>query len=296
VKRVAALVVLLAGLAWPGVAEAAYTKAVLLYNLQDANITESSGVASASYSNDVYFTHNDSGDYSRFFAFGPRGRTIGTFSVVGAGFFDWEDMARAGHTLYFGDIGDNYLPTSSRPDVTIYEVDEPHVNPADAVGDVVVPITARTDLVYEDGPHNAETLVVEPRHGTPMIVTKDEGGVSGIYAALPLFPGFGSLHRIATIDVRKIARPYRRSDYDRTSRLLTTGGDISSDGRRLVVRTYVEAFEWDISKGIARGLRSKPLRIPLPFTKQGESIAYTRDGRALVTTSEQLPTPVHLIR
>jgi len=293
-KRLLALFVVV--LAWPGVAQAAYTKAVLLYNLQDDRITESSGVASASYSNDVFFTHNDSGDYSRFFAVGPKGRTIGTYSVVGATFFDWEDMARSGRTLYFGDIGDNYLPTPSRPTVTVYEVAEPRVQPADNVGEMVVPFTTRTDLMYEDGPHNAETLVVDPKRGTPMILTKDESGVSGLYAAVPLFPGFGTLHRIATLDVRKIARPFQRTDYDRTSRLLTTAGDISPDGRKLVVRTYVEAFEWDITHGIGRAFKQKPTRIPLPFTKQGEAIAYTRDGRALVTTSEQLPTPVHLIR
>ena len=300
-KRLFVACLVLVAFAPAPVAQARYARAVLLFNLQDPVITESSGVASSSYSNDVIFTHNDSGDYSRFFAIGPKGRTIGTYSVVGAGFADWEDMVRGpapggGSVLWFADIGDNYAPQPTRPFVTLYAVAEPRVDPKTPAGDVAVPVTDFGDFVYEDGPHNSETLLVHPKTGDLVTVGKEPSGDSGVFVAEPVIPGINVFRRVATIPFSKLARPRQPTDFDATSRLLTTGGDISPDGRRLVIRTYVEAFEWDISKGLVAGLRRKPARIPLPFTKQGEAIGYTRDGRSLITTSEQLPAPVHLIR
>jgi hypothetical protein len=150
--------------------------------------------------------------------------------------------------------------------------------------------------MYEDGPHDAETLFVHPKNGTLGIVTKSADGESGVYvASKPNELGVAILQRVATISFRRIARPHRKTDFGPESRLQTTGGDMSPDGKRLVVRTYVEAFEWNVSKGLAAGLKRPPLRIPLPRTNQGEAIAYTRDGRSLVTTTEQIPSPVHLI-
>ena len=295
-RRCFVIVVVLATIVADVSPAGAYGRARLLFNLQDEAIAESSGVASYSRSSSVLFTHNDSGDGPRFFAIGPKGETLATYVVAGAVSVDWEDMARGPGSdgkpaLYFGDIGDNFR---SRSSVTVYEVPEPTVMPA-SVPTVVRPASIRR-LQYEDGPRDAETLFVESGSRAVGIVSKEVDGESGVYiAGPPDATGLSTLDRVATISFRKIARPYQRRDFDRTSRLATTGGDISPDGRRLVVRTYVEAFEWKISGGLARGLRKRPLRIPLPRTNQGEAIAYTLDGRSLVTTSEQLPAPVHLV-
>jgi hypothetical protein len=280
----------------PGPAWASYGAPVHLYDLQDARINESSGVASYSRSGDVLFTHNDSGDVARFFAVGPKGQTLATYTVLGAAAADWEDMVRGrgdnGPALYFGDIGDNL---AARPFVTVYEVAEPHVDRSARGLELRVPVTGVTQLAYEDGPHDAEALIFDWRTRTVGIVTKAESGQSGAYLAEPIGPGHARLHRVATISLDKIARPAAKTDFSPTSRLMATGGDITPDGRRFVIRTYVEAFEWDVSGGVVKGLRSKPLRIRLPRTNQGEAIAYTRDGRSLVITTEQVPAPVHLI-
>lgn len=103
------------------------------------------------------------------------------------------------------------------------------------------------------------------------------------------------LRRVATISFKNIARPAHPKDFSPSSRLQTTGGEFSPDGRRLVIRTYIEAFEWDVARGLEAGLKQPPTRIPLPRTAQREAIAYTRDGLSLVTTSGQLPAPVHLV-
>lgn len=123
-----------------------------------------------------------------------------------------------------------------------------------------------------------------------------QGGRSKrIRALLVLIVFVALVTRVATIRFDKIARPFQKGDYDATSRLSATGGEVSRDGKRLVVRTYVEAFQWDISQGLVAGLKKTPVRIPLPRTKQGEAIAYAGDDVSLVTTTEQLPSPVHLV-
>ena len=282
-------------------ASAGYGRARLLFFLQDTRITESSGVASYSRSSKVLFTHNDSGDVARFFAIGPRGETLATYTFLnGYTAVDWEDMARGPGidkkpALIFGDIGDN---AASRPFVTIYAIPEPEIDFSNASEnfEIGAPMGTVTRLMYEDGPHDAETLFVHPKTGQVGIVTKSADGESGVYiAGKPDEMGFATLKRVASISFKKIARPYQKADFGPESRLQTTGGDISPDGKRIVVRTYVEAFEWNIAGGLAKGLARRPTRIPLPRTNQGEAIAYTRDGRSLVTTTEQQPSPVHLI-
>ena len=241
----------------------------------------------------VFFTHNDSGDTARFFAVGPGGRTIATYDVEGARAVDWEDVAqlRADDVsmLYFGDIGDN---RAKRPNITVYGVLEPEVDVTGAGITETVATRSVTTLTYPDAAHDAETLFVLPETGEFGIVTKEPDGHSGVYLA---GQQDGALHRVATIDFAKIARPSRITDFAPQSRLAATGGEVSPDGRHLIVRTYVEAFEWDISAGLARGLGTAPKRVPLPPTRQGEAISYTRDGDALLTTSEQLPAPVYIV-
>jgi hypothetical protein len=298
-KRCALLCAMFLTLVSTRPAEAAYGHAVLLFNLQDAEIDESSGVVAGSQDG-VLFTHNDSEDAPpwRFFAVGANGQTLATYTAIGSLNTDWEDMSRGPGSdgkpaLFFGDIGDNFL---IRPFLVIYEVAEPAVDVASEGAQVQVPVVSIKRFVYPDGRHDSETLLVHPVTGEIAVVTKDATGESGVYVeGEEILPGLATLTRVATISFTKIARPYQPTDFDQTSRLLATGGDISPDGRRLVVRTYVEAFEWDISKGLATGLNGAPLRIELPFTKQGEAICYARDGRAVLTTSEQLPAPVHRI-
>jgi hypothetical protein len=289
-------------------APAGFGRARLLFNLKDPQITESSGVASSAYSDKVLFTHNDSGDIGRFFAVGPKGQTLASFDVAPLGAVDWEDMTSATNfrkqpALLFGDIGDNYR---ARAAIVAYEVAEPKVDPkTTGVTATLVPNAVHV-MVYEDGPHDAETMFFLAKERRIGIVTKEANGQSGVYVEdfdvfasegdlLPVNPVVTLLRRVATIRFDKIARPYQKGDYAPESRLQTTGGEISRDGKRFVVRTYVEAFQWDISRGLAAGLKKAPVRIPLPRTKQGEAIAYAGDDRSLVTTSEQLPAPVHVV-
>jgi hypothetical protein len=251
-----------------------YADGTLLFRFQDSRITESSGLVAATRS-DLLFTHNDSGDTARFFAVDRTGRTRATYRLRGVQARDWEDIARGpGRTLWLGDIGDN---SGSRDrGLLVHRVPEP----TGTASATLTPTTYR--LRYDDGPKDAEALLVTAE-GRVLVVEKTFGSAAGVYASdVPLRPGgvVNLLHRVAEVHVPTV-----------------TGGDLSPDGTRVVLRTYTAAYEWDVSGGdVVAALAEDPERVPLPSSPQGEGIAYSRDGRSLLTSSEGRSGPVFELR
>jgi hypothetical protein len=274
----------------------AYGPPRLVCRFQDRRIAEASGLAAASRSNDVLFTHNDSGDTARFFAVDRQGRTLGVYTLPGARATDWEDLARGpdesgASCLFLADIGDN---ERSRQTVKLYRVPEPEVDHSRPGAALETPRADRFELQYPDGRRDAEALMVHPRTGQVFIVTKGAGG-SGVYAAPPRLDGENPnrLRKIGSIAFGSLPATLR-SLKDYYLHLLATAADLAPDGSRLVVCTYTDAYEWKIpNDDLAAALKAKPAHIPLPKLKQAEAIAYTRDGRALLVTSEGAGAPLY---
>ncbi len=295
-----------------GPAAKAYGPGVEIFRFADERITESSGIVVSSTRDNLVFTHNDSGDSARFFAVDYRGCTLATYPLAEAAANDWEDMARGPDdkgrsSLFFADIGDNLHQRTDG--ISVYRVAEPMAEPrvaasrpgATCSGGATKAIRnwARFDLAYPDVPQDAETLLVHPRTGQLFVVTKTYAEVSGVYAAPdPLRPGVPNvMARVATIVFPPSpADPTPNPPFGAAGRVNATGGDISPSGDRVVVRTYTDGWEWKIPKGdVAAAFDGAPTRIPLPSTQQGEAISYTRNGRSLLTSSEGVNAPVHLL-
>jgi hypothetical protein len=78
---------------------------------------------------------------------------------------------------------------------------------------------------------------------------------------------------------------------------MVTGGAVSPDGTRIVLRTYTDAYLWraedgDVAGALATG---RPVRLPLPPTAQGEAVTFTPDGRSLLTSTEGRPAAVNVL-
>ena len=256
------------------------------YTFADPRIAESSSLVSTP-SGDWLWTANDSGDSARVFAVGPDGRTRTVATLPATKVTDVEDMALGpDRTLYLADTGDN---RATRADVTVLRVPEPPVGAAA----VRTAPPVRTTLTYEDGPHDAETLLVQPRTGQLLVVTKSVFGSSVYAAPQPLADGV--LRRVATVPVRDTGTEGGPSPQF-AARLLTTGGSVSPDGRRLVVRTYTDAYVYDVpGDDLVAAFRGRPQVVPLPATQQGEAVTWSRDGTALLTSSEGVHAPVHRV-
>jgi hypothetical protein len=232
--------------------------------------TELSGLVASRRRPGVLWTHNDSGDVPRVLAVRASGRLVGDVAIAGAEATDWEDIAIRGGTLYLADIGDN---RSERDDVVVYRVPEP------AAGATTSAPAQALRLRYPDGAHDAETLLVDPRSGSLAIVTKAFDGNSGVYvAAHPSATATTTLHRAARL----------RLGFGG----LATAGDVSADGRVIVVRTYTGFVAWERRRGdsLARAMRRIPCagRVSLASEGQGEALALTANGRAFLTVPEGL--------
>lgn len=276
------LLTLAAGLGWPG------THRVL--ELRDPQIRESSGLV-ASRTPGVLLTVNDSGDTARVFAVGRRGCTVGVMDLTGVTSVDAEDLARGpGDTVLVGDIGEG---RGGRTEVAIHRFMEPRLRGADGCPAVAprVPVAVQTLLLrYPDGPHDAETLLVDPLPGGRIgIVTKAFDGPEALYLVpRDARPGVvATLVRAGTVSVAGVPL------------WAPTGGAVSPDGRLVAVRGYGEITLWRRPRGasLLSTLRRPPARvIRAPDAGlQGEAVAFSRDGDALLTSSEGRRAPVYRI-
>ena len=273
----------------------------------DPRVSESSGLASASFSDTALWTHNDSGDTGRFFLVDtPSCRTLASYAISvpptvqdpnsgeSTTNLDIEDMAR-GRTadgkpmLLLADIGDNQ---QARPAHVVYEMPEPDGSTADPeVEQPVAPLAIHT-FSYPGPAWDAESIAVLPDRRL-VIVTKPRStpdltytGHSEIYVSTAPMRDSGLdplvIAKVADVDVTQLL--------GQTSgdAIATTAADITADGRRLVVRTYTTAFEWPVGTDgdLAAAVARPPGVVRLLPAKQGEGIAYSRDGGALWTSSE----------
>jgi len=262
-------------------------EAVVAFVLSDPRITESSGLATASRGELVY-THNDSGDDGRFFAVGPDGRTRTAYVLPGVEPRDWEDMARGPDeqgrsSLWLGDIGDNNAVRENG--LLVHRVLEPE--PTDREEVTTEPPTSFR-LRYADGPGDAETLLVHPRTGRLYVVTKPLAGTARVYAAPERLDAAGPnlLEQVAEAPTQATGTP-GGPGIGTLANYLVTAGDIAPDGSRVALRTYTDVYEWTIpGDDVAAAFDGEPTVTPLPEQRQGEGLAYTADGEAVLVSSE----------
>ena len=271
---------------------AGYGTPTTVTTIKDKSVSESSGLVASRTTPGAYWTHNDSGDGPFIYAFDTRGDSFGTFRVTGAQARDWEDIAAGPGPqpnksyLYIGDIGDN---NAIRPEVIVYRVAEPSLSatsrqftkkrpgstePADAIR-----------LKYPDGKHDAEALLVHPRTGNLYIVTKVLIANSAVYEAVAPFTAGQS------ITMRRIGEVRVPSLFGG----VITGGSISPDGRRVALCDYFQGYEIVLPAGSSNFddiWKQRMVGFDLGKRKQGESITYRRDGKALLATSEGKQSPL----
>lgn len=264
----------------------------LLATLANRQVVESSGIAASRRHPGVYWTHNDSGDGPFVYAFDRTGKDLGKWLVRGAQAIDWEDMAagpgpESGKSyLYLGDIGDN---NRQRPEVVVYRVEEPDVRLAARETAPAAAFRFR----YPDGRHDAEALLVHPKSGDLYIVSKARGAdaVTGVYKArAPLKSG-------ALQTLEKIAELHFPGESAITLLIgRVTGGDISPDGRRVILCDYFHGYEMTLPENAGQvfdDIWGRTMAVvDLGQRKQGEAVCYRLDGKAVLATSEGTPCPL----
>ncbi|MDQ6525773.1 hypothetical protein RB608_19310 [Nocardioides sp. LHD-245] len=218
-----------------------------VFRFTDPEITESSGLVAR---DGLVVTVNDSGDGNRIFTVDPAtGDTVGTTRWPGEA-RDIEALAPAGDgEVWVGDIGDNL---GSRDHVEVARV---------PFGRGEREVDAPTyELVYPDGPHDAETLLADPATGRLYVVAKEF--IGRLYAAPERLDPDGPNELTAVDQVLGIA----------------TDGSFHPDGRHLVLRNYGQAavYTWPGLERVAQ--------VDLPSQPQGEGLAISETGEVLLSS------------
>lgn len=251
-------------------------------------LVESSGLAVSQENPGVLWSHNDSGDGPLLYAFNRDGRPLATLRLLGAEQIDWEDLALvpaaagSGPTLIVADVGDN---GGVRGEVALYRVAEPILDPDGSKIQALALPAARVLVRYEDGPHDAEALLVHPTTGETLIVAKRADGIAPVYRV----PVAGAEQPVTAQLVAEVGLPGPAGRLGGV-----TGGAVAPDGGRLALRTPLAAFDWAVPPGasLADALAGRPATRLLPPFPLGEAIAYAADGASLLGTSEGAPCPL----
>lgn len=218
-----------------------------VFHFTDPDVVESSGLVAR---DGLVVTVNDSGDSNRIFTVDPAsGDTVGVTRWPGEG-SDNEALAAAGDgQVYVGNIGDN---AGSRKSVEVAKVPFGR-------GDREVRATTY-ELVYPDGPHDAETLLTDPATGRLYVVAK--AFIGQLYAAP------------ATLDPD---RPNRLTPVKEVLGIATDGSFLP-DGKHVIIRNYTQAavYTWPDLRRVAL--------LDLPAQQQGEGLAVREDGAILLSS------------
>jgi hypothetical protein len=238
-------------------------------------IREASGIVASRQNPGVLWVHNDSGDLPRVFAINAKGDLLGICNVGGAKARDWEDIAIGPgrdpnqQSLYIGDIGDN---RAKYPEVIVYRVPEPRVNTTEAFGMMPIGPAEAIHLTYPGGPRDAETLLVDPLTRDIYIIAKRELFSKVYRAGFPQSTaGQTQMEAVTTL-------PWG----------FATGGDVSPDGREVIVRSMGNAALWTRPAGepLWHAFSGKQTHLPLAQEPQGEAICFNSQGLGYFTISE----------
>ena len=266
-----------------------FKKPKIVGKINSREITESSGLVASRCNKNVFWTHNDSGNGAFVYALNKKGKKLGTWKVTDAKNVDWEDIAiikdKNGKCfLYIGDIGNN---TRSRGTFIIYKVKEPKVSKIDKTSSEKKPQTTEKaesiKFKYPNTRRNSETLMIHPKTEDIYIFSKRYTGASGVYKLLAkTSSGINTLKKVADLSLPALPNG------------LLTGGEISSDGKRIILCDYFNAYELVLPKdanSFDEIWKNDSSIIELGKREQGEAICYSIDMNSIFATSEKRNSP-----
>ncbi|MQA27099.1 MAG: hypothetical protein GEU94_16910 [Micromonosporaceae bacterium] len=244
-----------------------------LCKFSDQRLSEISGLAATE---DGYTAVADGGDVLQIFDL-SRKCTVKQAHTFQQNPFDPEDLAiTEDGTVWVADIGDNNL---ERETVALWKIASDRSS------------ASIYRMTYPDGEYDAEALLMQP-DGKPVIVTKDldGAGVARIYIAKSPLKEGQSVPLTKAGELKLASTGTAGNRFGVVGQKLVTGGTVSADGTRAVLRTYSDAYEWKVAKGdvVAALTKAKPrpVRTPLPGEGQGEAITLSRDGTQFITATE----------
>jgi hypothetical protein len=249
--------------------------------MADARLREASGLVRSRSHNNVFWSHGDSGNDERVFAFDSTGASLGAPRVQGAKNRDWEALAvgpcEQGECLYIGDVGDNL---ARRKTASIYRTPEP------APGDTATRPVERLEFAYRDGARDVEAMWVTPDTSVWLLTKRpDKSGIrwraAQIYRLAPsAWRAKGTVTADLVDSIAIVPQKGQESGWVTDAAL----SDPDSAGmRRLAIRTYGDVYLFDVDAVTWRptSLVGKCSLSGLRENRRGEGVTWMADGRLL---------------
>jgi hypothetical protein len=220
---------------------------------------------------------------------------LDSFNDTGTMAGDWEDLARAPSAdkgkfdLYIGDIGNNALEKRVHK---VLVVSEPEIDPSKAKEVQTIDFKTIRFKFPDDYSCNNECLLIHPVTRKIYIISKavKKGNKKVAGNFLWSLPEIKNLEEVYTAKLELEFIPAAKKEK-------VTGGDISADGKSLILRTTKStAFLWDLkSEALKNVLETDPQKIQLAKEKGGEAICFSLDRSTLYTVydGKKENRPVH---
>ena len=241
--------------------------------LKDNNLAEVSGMIASIKNPGNFWVINDSGNEAKLYLIDKSGETIHWYWIDGTTNRDWEDIAlgydqESGKSwILIADIGDNY---AVRKGINILEFEEPDI----AISrDTIIAYESNYTFQYEDGPRDAETLLVDNNSSALYVISKREQNVRVYQSPTELVE-----NDTMTLSFRTTL-PFNN----------ITSGDITPDRKEILLKNYNEIFYWktEQEEDLISILKNEFELIRYTPEPQGESICWDREGNGFYTLSEK---------
>ena len=243
----------------------------------DPRINEVSGLVATKTG---YIVINDSTDvasHKRVFFLDQDCSIKKQVTYSGNGPRDTEDMVLSadGSTLWIADIGDN---DGTRDNIALWKM------PASGASSPKI-----YRLSYPAGEHHDAEALLLTGTNTPIVVTKEVGKPAVLFeptAALKANTTTGvPLKKVGEFQPPDTDTP--SNTFAHLARKTVSGGAIAPGGAKVVLRTYTDAYEWDVTDGnVVAAVKATPRKTPLENEPQGEAITYSSDGKYFYTASD----------
>jgi hypothetical protein len=263
-------------------------------NVEPSDLSALSGLAMSRAQPDILFAHNDH-DRPIVYALDLQGRLHATLTLENAQANDIEDIAvgpcGADTCVFLADVGDN---AATRGEYGVLRFRQPEV-PTDPGNTEQAPSFDALRFRYDDGAHNAESLIVAP-NGTLYVITKLAPGSGGSVEAT----GPSSVYRIAADafeqDAVATAEKVATLPIPMSGEAALSAAAAHPCGSSFLVRTYDGVYEFVAPSGgdFEAAFSATPQRVAMPDEPQSEGIDYRADGRGFVSAGEGAGAPIVL--
>jgi hypothetical protein len=255
--------------------------------LDDDRVDESSGLAFSLRRPGYVWTHNDSGDKARLFAFDLSGKSAGQVELKSKmKVNDWEDMAvmvRGGVSqIVVADCGDN---RAKRRSISLIIFDEP-----DPTRSTKLKRFQEIQVRYPDGAHDCEAIAVDADANNVLLFTKSALPICQVFAVEIPSPSLDDGPEDATAEDPPGEITARL--IDTLAIPMVTGADIDQQSGTLWLSSYLGALRYPghlnrhdrKNLSLRQQLAQNPIVVKLPAWKQIEAIAVDPSGDVWVTS------------